>query len=287
MISLRRHYTTAATYLLSPTLMTFLLAGTARAQTGTIEFTVILTPASGHPEPARGQMIYLLRKSFEEIRKQAESEEPKPDFAKFVDGLDQTAELKAWMKKMRTTTVVGGPFHTSLTPDALVGVPEFLRAYVEANLTEAVADIGFPKPKYREQDKIKKPAKYEQEHRQYLNALRSYYEKNPQSADTIDVYLADSDHTAEWERLMDAWRKRAHERAIQDAQSRAFVAKVETDLEGRGSFRAQPGTYWLSTLAGYAAAGDVHLQWNVPIIVEAGLVTRVELSNVNAERPRR
>lgn len=258
--------------------------GTAQAQTGTIEFAVIVTPASGHPEPARGQMIYLLRQNFEETRKQAEAEEPKPDLDKFVDALDETPELKAWMKKMRTTTVIGGPFHAMLTADDLVHVTEFLNAYVEANLTEAVADIGFPKPKYRAQDKTKKPAKYEQDRKQYFDALRKYYEKNPHSADTIDVYLADSDHTAEWERVMDAWRKRVRERTIQAAQTREFVAKAETDLQGRGTFQAPPGTYWLSTLAGYAVAGDVHLEWNVPLIVEAERVTRVELSNVNAER---
>lgn len=257
---------------------------TARAQTGTIEFTVVLTPASGHPEPARGQMIYLLRQSFQQTRQQAEAEEPKPDLDKFVDGLDQTAELKAWMKKMRTTTVIGGPFHNMLTPEDMIGVPEFLNAYVEANLTEASADLGFPKPKYRAQDKIKRPAKYEEERKQYFEALRKYFEKNPHSSDTIDVYLADSDHTAEWERMLDVWKRKVEERAIQDAQTRDFCAQVETDLQGHGTFRVPPGSYWLSTLAGYAVAGDVHLRWNVPLIVEAGLVTRVELSNVNAER---
>jgi len=260
------------------------LAGTARAQTGTIEFTVIVTPASGHPEPARGQMIHLLRQSFQETRRQAEAAEPKPDLDKFIDGLKQTPELKVWMKKMRTTTIMGGPFHTLLTPDDMIHVPEFLSAYLEANLTEERADVGFPKPKFRAQDRTKNPAKYEQDHKQYYEALRKYFENNPQSADTIDVYLADSDHTAEWERVMDGWKKRVEERAIQDAQTREFSAKVETDLQGRGTFRAPPGSYWLSTLAGYAVAGDVHLRWNVPLVVEAGLVTRVELSNVNAER---
>jgi hypothetical protein len=256
----------------------------AHAQTGTVEFTVVVTPASGHPEPARRQMIYLLRHSFEETRKQAEAEEPKPDLDKFVDGLQLTPELKAWMKRTRTTTIIGEPFHTMLPPDDMVHVPEFLNAYVEANLTEAVADMGFPKPKYRAQDKVAKPAKYELARKQYLEALRRYYEKNPHSADTIDVYLAQWDHTADWNRLMDSWRKRVHDRALQDAQSRESVAQIETDLQGRGSFQAAPGTYWLTTLEGQALAGDVRLRWNLPLIVEAGQVTRVELSNTNAER---
>jgi len=284
MILQTRCFATGVAIPLALAVLMFAPAGTARAQTGTIEFTVIVTPASGHPEPARGQMIFLLRQSFQETRKQAEAQEPKPDFDKFVDGINQTPELKAWMKKMRTTTVIGGPFHTMLTADDMVHVPEFLNAYVEANITEAGADMGFPKPKYRAGDKTKKPAKYELDRKQYLDALRKYYEKNPHSADTIDVYLSDSDHTAEWDRVMDAWKKRVQERATQDAQTREFSAKVETDLQGRGTFQAPPGTYWLSTLAGYAVAGDVHLQWNVPLIVEAGRVTRVELSNVNAER---
>jgi hypothetical protein len=281
---LRRCPARAIAISLTLAVMLPVLCGTAHAQTGTIEFTVIVTPASGHPEPARGQMIYLLRQSFQETRKQAEAEEPKPDLDKFVDGLKLSPELKAWMKKMRTTTVTGGPFHTMLTPDDMVNVPEFLSAYVEANLTEAEANLGFPKPKYRARDKTKKPAKYEQDHKLYIDTLRKYYEKNPQSADTIDVYLVDSDHTTEWNQKMDAWRKRVEERAIQDAQTREFFAKVETDLQGRGAFRVQPGSYWLSTLAGYAVGSDLRLHWNVPLVVEAGLVTRVELSNVNAER---
>jgi hypothetical protein len=261
-----------------------MLAGTARAQTGTVEFSVVVTPASGHPEPAMRQMIYLLRKSFEERHRLAEAMEPKPDLDKFVDGLQQTLELKAWMKKMRTTTVIGGPFHAMLTPEDMVQVPEFRDAYVEANLTEATADLGFPKPKYRARDKTKRPAKYAQDRKQYMDEIRKYFDKNRNSADTIDVYLADSDHTLEWDRLMDAWRKRLHDRALQDAQTMDLVAKVETNLEGRGSFVAPPGTYWLSTLDGQVVAGEVRLKWNLPLIVEAGLTTRVELSNVNAER---
>ena len=260
-----------------------LVPGTARAQTGTIEFTVVVTPASGHPEPAMRQMIYLLHRSFEERRKLAEAVEPKPDLDKFVDGLQATPELKAWMKKMHTTTVIGGPFHTMLTPEDMVHVPEFRDAYVESNLTESVADIGFPKPKYRARDKTKKPAKYEADRKQYLEAVRKYYEKNRNSADTIDVYLADSDHTAEWDRLMAAWRKRTHDHALQDAQALDLTAKVETNLQGRGSFQVPPGTYWLSTLDGQVVTGDVRLKWNLPLIVEAGLTTRVELSNVNAD----
>jgi hypothetical protein len=268
-------------------LAAFAVAGTARAQAGTVEFNVVMTPASGHPEPTMRQMIYLLRQSFATTRKQAEAEEPKPDFDKFVDSLVLTPELKAWMKKTKTTTIMGEPFHNMLKPEDMVGVPEFLNAYVETNLTEAEADLGFPKPKYRAKEKLTKPEKYELERKNYLAAVRKYYEKNPHSADTIDVHLAEWDHTAEWNLLMDAWTRRSRERAIEYSQTREFVAKVETDLQGRGSFRVAPGTYWLSTLEGYAVAGDLHLHWNIPVIVEDGMVTRVELSNSNAERPRR
>ena len=83
---------------------------------------------------------------------------------------------------------------------------------------------------------------------------------------------------------MAAWRKRTHDHALQDAQALDLTAKVETNLQGRGSFQAPPGTYWLSTLDGQVVTGDVRLKWNLPLIVEAGLTTRVELSNVNAER---
>ena len=265
-------------------LAAFAVAGTARAQAGTIQFNVVMTPASGHPEPTMGQMIYLLRQSFETTRQQAEAEEVKPDFDKFVDNLVITPELKDWMKKNKAAAITGVPFHNELKPEDMVSVPEFLNAYVQTNLIESEGDLGFPTPKYRPKDKLTKPEKYELQRKNYLAALRKYYEKNPHSADTMDVHLAEWDHSAEWNRLLEDWTKRSRERAIQYAQTREFVAKVETDLQGRGSFRVAPGTYWLSTLEGYAVAGDLHMHWNVPVIVEDGMVTRVELSNTNAER---
>ena len=268
-------------------LAAFAVAGTARAQAGTIQFNVVMTPASGHPEPTMGQMIYLLRESFATTRKQAEAEETKPDFDKFVDNLAISPELKTWMKKNKAVAITGQPFHDALKPEDMVGVPEFLSAYVETNLVESEGFVGFPTPKYRPKDKLTKPEKYELQRKNYIAALRKYYEKNPHSADTMDVHLAEWDHSAEWNRLMDGWTRRSRERALQYSQTREFVAKAETDLQGRGSFRVAPGTYWLSTLEGYAVAGDLRMQWDVPVIVADGMVTRVELSNTNAERPPR
>ena len=268
-------------------LAAFAVAGTARAQAGTVEFNVVMTPASGHPEPTMRQMIYLLRESFAATRKQAEAEEPEPDFVKFVDGLEITPELKAWMKKNKAVAITGQPFHNQLKPEDLITVPEFLDAYVETNIVESEGFLGFPTPKYRAKEKLTKPEKYELQRKNYLAAIRKYYEKNPHSADTMDVHLAEWDHSAEWNRLMDGWTKRSRERALQYSQTREFVAKAETDLQGRGSFRVAPGTYWLRTLEGYAVAGDLRMQWDVPVTVADGMVTRVELSNTNAERPPR
>ena len=53
--------------------------------------------------------------------------------------------------------------------------------------------------------------------------------------------------------------------------------------DGRAAISNLPaGKYWLSTLNLEAGAGDQHLRWDVPVIVQDGRGARVELTNLNA-----
>jgi len=42
------------------------------------------------------------------------------------------------------------------------------------------------------------------------------------------------------------------------------------------------GNYWVSTLNLDAGAGDARLRWDVPVTIQNGRSTRVELTNLNA-----
>ena len=55
---------------------------------GVLEVLARVTPTDGRAEPAREFMLYLLRKSFADIQREAEEIEPRPDMDKFIDGLD-------------------------------------------------------------------------------------------------------------------------------------------------------------------------------------------------------
>ncbi len=123
-----------------------LIAWPARlvAQTaGSIEFSAHVAPTGGRPEPVRQLTFYLLRKSLDDIRAEAVQLEPAPDFGQFVDGLTVSPELKAWMKKHHSVQLVGTDFTKSLTPDEILDVPEFFKAYMSRNM--GFKGNGFPR----------------------------------------------------------------------------------------------------------------------------------------------
>jgi hypothetical protein len=90
--------------------------------------------------------FYLLRKSQEEIRTEALQSSPAAQLDKFIDGLSVSAELKAWMHKHQTVLLSGDEFTKSLTPEDIVGIPEYFQAYMTHN--EAFRGVGFPEPKF-------------------------------------------------------------------------------------------------------------------------------------------
>ena len=257
-----------------------------QAQAGSIEFVARVTPTDGRPEPARDMTFFLLRKSFADIRKEAEEIEPKPDLDKFIDGLDVSPELMAWMKKKKSVELAGSEFIRKIKVDDIMDVPELYEAYLKRNAGDVA--VGFPEPKFRRVDEKKEPEKYKKLKDEFHRLMRKYIENNPQSIDGIEVYLDPINPGQRWARQEGEMKQRARKRALELAQMQYLAAKMETDLEGRGSFsELAPGEYWLGTLETEAVAGDARLRWDARVTVRAGAASRVELSNLNAvERAR-
>jgi hypothetical protein len=252
------------------------------APRGRVEFVVRVTPASGRAELARGLTVFLLSKSFRDIRKEGEEKTPLPDQNAFIDGLRVSPELKTWMKQNRTVTILGDGFRRIVSTDDLFRIPEFIDAYVNSNMS--ALNQGFPEPKYNSADRTLNPKKYEANRKAYEVQLRKYLGLHPESRDGMDTILEKIDPTIAWNIEVAHWRDTAHVRALQLAQTDYAAAKTETNLDGRGAFEAGPGSYWLSTLDGEALGGELHLRWDVGVEVRAGAVTSVELTNLNAEK---
>ena len=276
-----------AAVLLGSCLSLWIARGTAAetpATTGAIEFMARVMPSGGRPEPVRGLPFYLLRKSLEDIRLEAEKSDPPPDMDRFIDSLEFSPEMKAWMKEHHTVNLQGKNFTSHLTGADIVSIKEFLDAYTTLN--GGTHSGGFPEPKYKESDKTKNPEKYDRERAQYIEAMRAFVKTNPDSLDGLDAEFAEKNPGLRWTQLEGAQRARAEHRALQLAQSVYLAGETESGPDSRGSFaELAPGTYWLSTLDTPALAGDVRLRWDLAVTVRAGETTRVELSNANAIEP--
>lgn len=258
----------------------------AAQDTGAIEITVRVTPTGGRAEPARQLTCYLLRKSFADISAEAERAETDGEFDRFVDGLEVSKELKAWMKKHHTVELAGTQFIQKLRPDDVMGVPEFYEAYLQRNMGYDL--LGFPKPKYRLSEAQKDPERYARQAEEYKRQVRKFLENNPESADGMDAHLDTLNPGQRWVQQQAEARQRVRRRALQLAGTRYLAAQAETGLDGHAQLtRIAPGEYWLSTLETPAAVGDVRLRWDVPVTVRAGATARAELSNLNAVEPPR
>jgi hypothetical protein len=252
--------------------------------TGHVEFTALVAPTGGRPEPVRQLTFYLLRKSMENIRAEALQMAPAPDLDKFIDRLDVSAELKAWMKKHHSVRLAGGDFTKGLTPEEILNVPEFFKAYMAHNA--AYRGAGFPEPKYKEKERTTKPDKYKAQKDQYEEAVRKFIVAAPDSVKGMDIEMIDLNPFPKWASLAAKQDQLLDSRAFQMAQERYLAARADTDLDGNGSFASvAAGNYWISMLGGEALAGDVRLHWDIPVTVRRGETTRVELSNLNATRP--
>lgn len=274
----------AATALFLGSLVILLPALLAAQSTGRIEFTAHVAPTGGQPEPVRQLTFYLLRKSLDDIRAETLPLAPAPDMDKFIDALSVSPELKAWMKKHHSVQLSGEEFTKSLTPEDILNVPEFFKAYMTHNA--AFRGIGFPEPKFKEKDRNSNPEKYSTQKEEYETAIRKFIAHAPDTVKGMDLELIDLNPYAKWESLEGKQRQLLDTRASQLATERYLAARTDTDLEGRGSFTGiAPGTYWIGMLGSEAISGDVRVHWDFPVTVRQGETARVELSNLNASRP--
>ncbi len=265
-------------------LLILLPARLAAQSTGRVEFTARVAPTGGRPEPVRQMTFYLLRKSLEDIRAEALQLAPAPDLDKFIDALDASPELKAWMKKHHSVQLSGEDFTKNLTSEEIMDIPEFFKAYMAHNA--AFRGIGFPEPKFKEKDRVSNPEKYNAQKKDYEASIRKFIASDPDTVKGMDLELITLNPYAKWESLEGKRQHLLDTSAFQLAQQRYLVAHTDTDLDGQGSFSGIPaGNYWIGMLGEEAISGDVRLHWDFPVTVRQGETARIELSNLNAAKP--
>jgi hypothetical protein len=253
----------------------------AQNSAGGLDITAHLAPTAARSEPVRQFTFYILTKSYADIVKEVEAKDPVPPRDKFIDGLDISKELKAWLKDHKMLDLSTSDLDTMLTPDDIMNTPEFLVAYQAAN--SGGVTKGIPLPKYKEIDKDKHPDKYEKGKQEFLAALKKFIQQNPATISGIEIELDGVNPQKRWDVLISKHKKFVEKLAPELAQTKYLAAKVDTDLDGHGVLHElPPGNYWISSLNLDANVGDTRVRWDVPVTIQAGQTLRVELSNLNA-----
>ena len=261
--------------------LVFAIGAPAQTATGSLEFTVHIAPTAARPEPVRQFTFYILTRSYADIVKEAEQKDPAPDRNAFIEGLTVSQELRDWLKSHDTLDLASLDVDRLLSPDDIIKVPEFQRAYQRAN-TGSVT-MGMPKPKYTDDMKTEHPEKYEKLRQDYLTALTKFVRTHPESVSGIELELSEVSPQRKWTALQSERRKRILRAAPDLAQLRFLAARADTDLEGHASVSGLPaGNYWISSLNLEASAGDMRVHWDVAVTIAAGQTARVELSNLNS-----
>jgi hypothetical protein len=253
----------------------------AQGDAGALEIAARITPTAARPEPVRQFTFYVLTKSYSAIVRNVEDKDPIPPRDQFIDGLKVSPELRTWLKAHDTMDLTEPDLDKLITPEDVMGVPEFLLAYQRSN--SGGVTNGFPKPKYTEADKTEHPQKYEKLHQEYLADLKKFVRTRPESVSGIELELDGVNPAHKWAAIQSERRKRVQRLAPDVAQTQFLAGKMDTDLDGRAGLRGlPPGDYWVSTLNMDADAGDMRVRWDVPVHVERGKTARVELSNLNS-----
>jgi hypothetical protein len=260
------------------------LAANSSAQspeTGSLQLTARITPTAARPEPVRQFTFYILSKSYTSVAQEVEAGDVVPPRDEFIDGLKVSPELKEWLKAHEILDLTMPGLDKALTADDVLHVPEFLLAYQRSNSGGVTS--GIPKPKYNDADKEDHPEKYEKQHQEYFTALRKFIRSRPETMSGMELELDGVNPQRKWAKLESEHKKHVQHLAPDVAQTKYLVAKTDTDLDGRaGVSNLPPGSYWVSSLNLDADAGDTRVRWDVPVAIQPGKTTRVELTNLNA-----
>jgi hypothetical protein len=260
------------------------VAGNCSAQsadTGSLQFIARITPTAARPEPVRQFTFYILSKSYASVAQEVEAGDVVPPRDEFIDGLKVSHELKEWLKAHEILDLTMPGLDKALTADDVLHVPEFLLAYQRSNSGGVTS--GIPKPKYNDADKEDHPEKYEKQHQEYFTALRKFIRTRPETMSGMELELDGVNPQRKWAKLESDHKKHVQHLAPDVAQTKYLVAKADTDLDGRaGVSNLPPGSYWVSSLNLDADAGDTRVRWDVPVAIQPGKTTRIELTNLNA-----
>jgi hypothetical protein len=259
----------------------------AQGATGSIDLYVQVTPTGARPEPIRQFPVYVLTKSYADVLKEVEGQEILPTREKYIESLACSPELKAWLKAQDGIADLSSiDLDKVLTVDDIMKVPEFFQAYQASN--SGGVTKGVPQPKYREADKTANPDKYKKEQEEYLAATRKFIEAHPATVQGIELQLTAINPKTAWDTMHLRRKSSVTQLAPDTAQAKYLAAKTETDLDGHAVITGlRPGNYWVSSLGADANSGDRHLIWDVPVTVQAGASTRLDLSNINGVDLRR
>src|SRR5260370_36610303 len=194
--------------------------------------------------------------------------------------LKNTSAIRVGLKNHDTFDLTSPDVDKLLTPEDILHIPEFLLAYQRSTSAGATAEL--PKPKYTEADRTQHPEKYEKLKQDYMTALLKFIRAHPESVSGVELELDGVNPQRKWDAIQSERRKRVQRTAPELAQVKFLAAKADTDLEGHASVSGlPPGNYWISSLNLDANAVDMRVRWDVPVKIEAGRTTRVELSNLN------
>jgi len=256
----------------------------AQTRTGAIDISAHITPTSARPEPVRQFTLYVLTKSYADIVKEVSASDPMPTREEFIDKLKCSPELKKWLKDHDVMDLTSPDLDKVFTTDDIMNVPEFFDAYQRSNGGGVTA--GLPKPKFKESEKDTNPAKYEKQHEEYLAATRKFIDSHPFTVQGMETELSGVNPKLSWDKLQADHKHKVAQLAPDTAQLKYLAAKTETDLDGRAQATGlTAGNYWVSSLGMDASSGDRRLVWDVPIIVQAGQASHIELSNLNGTDP--
>ena len=263
----------------------FAVAARGQTEAGRLELAARVTPSAAKPEPVRQFTFYVLTKSYEDIVKDVEEKDPVPPRNEFIDGLKVSPELRTWLKDHDTLDLTMPDLDKLLSPEDILNVPEFLLAYERSN--SGGVTKGFPKPKYTDKDKTEHPEKYEKLREEYLAAVKKFIKIYPETVSGVELELDGVNPQRKWAAIQSERKRRVQHLAPDTAQINYLAAKADTDLEGRAAISGlAPGKYWVSSLNLDAAAGDMRLRWDIPVSIQAGQTTRVELTNLNSTEAR-